>query len=85
DDYGLTMYSLEQNGKEAVAEHMEELIDFAKENEIKVIFYQAEIDSSQSQTFADEIGGQTTQLAPLSPDYINNLANMATVMAEAMV
>lgn len=85
DDYGLIMYSLEQNGKEAVAEHMEELVDFAKENKITVIFYQAEIDSSQSQTFADEIGGQTTMLAPLSPDYIDNLLNMATVMAEAMV
>lgn len=28
----------EQNSKEAVAEHMEELVDYAKEKEIKVIF-----------------------------------------------
>ncbi|MFI3206494.1 MAG: zinc ABC transporter substrate-binding protein [Clostridia bacterium] len=84
DDYGLTMYSLEEDGKEATAEHLEEMIDFAKENDIKVIFYQAEIDSSQSQTFADEIGGETTMLEPLSPDYIDNLINMAEVMAEAM-
>ncbi len=84
NDYGLTMYSLEEDGKEATAKHLEEMVDFAKENKIKVIFYQAEIDSSQSETFANEIGGQTTLLAPLSPDYINNLKNMAEVMAKAM-
>lgn len=84
DDYDLTMYALEEDGKEATAQHLEEMIDFAIESNIKVIFYQAEIDSSQSQTFADEIGGETTMLEPLSADYIDNLINMAEVMAEAM-
>ena len=84
DDYGLKMYSLEVDGKEATASHLQEIIDFAKENNIKVIFHQAEIDSSQSQTFADEIGGKTALLAPLSPDYISNLESMAKVMKEAM-
>ena len=56
----------------------------AKEENIKVIFYQEEIDSSQSEAFAEEIGGKTIQLAPLAADYINNLKNMAQTMAEAM-
>jgi zinc transport system substrate-binding protein len=84
DDYGLTMYALEEDGKEATAQHLQEMIDLAKKENIKVIFYQEEIDSSQSQSFAEEIGGKTIQLAPLAADYINNLKNMAETMAEVM-
>jgi len=83
-DYGLTMYSLEEEGKEATAQHLTEMIDLAKSENIKAIFYQEEIDSSQSEAFAEEIGGRTIQLAPLSPDYIENLKAMAEVMAEVM-
>ncbi|MGB4659342.1 MAG: zinc ABC transporter substrate-binding protein, partial [Mobilitalea sp.] len=84
DDYGLKMYALEEEGKEATAQHLQDMIDLAKEENIKVIFYQEEIDSSQSEAFAEEIGGKTIQLAPLAADYINNLKNMAKTMAEAM-
>jgi zinc transport system substrate-binding protein len=84
DDYGLTMYALEEEGKEATAEHLQEVIDIAKADNAKVIFYQAEIDSSQSQAFAEEIGGKTMMLEPLSPDYIANLKSMANLMAEVM-
>lgn len=84
DEYGLTMYPLEQDGKEATAVELTRMIDFAKENGIKVIFYQAEIDSSQSQAFADEIGGVTMQLDPLSADYTNNLMEMAKTLAKGM-
>ena len=48
---------------------------------IKVIFYQEEIDSSQSQTFADEIEGVAVKLEPLSADYTDNLLNMAKTIA----
>lgn len=81
DDYGLTMYALEEDGKEATAENLENMVDFAKENDIKAIFYQAEIDSSQSQTFAQEIGGRTMQLSPLAADYIQNLKSMTDMIA----
>ncbi len=84
DDYGLKMYALEEEGKEATAQHLQEMIDFAKKDNIKVIFYQEEIDSSQSAAFAEEIGGKTIQLEPLAADYINNMKKMAQTMAEAM-
>ncbi|NCC87524.1 MAG: ABC transporter substrate-binding protein [Clostridia bacterium] len=84
DDYGLTMYALEDDGKEATAQHLQEMIDLAKKENIKVIFYQEEIDSNQSQSFAEEIAGKTIQLAPLAADYISNLKNMAETMAEVM-
>jgi len=84
DDYGLTMVALEEEGKEATAQHLQEVIDFAKAENIKAIFYQSEIDSSQSAAFAEEIGGKTIQLEPLNADYINNLKKMANLMAEVM-
>ena len=40
-------------------------------------FYQAEIDSKQSRTLAEEIGGQAEMIAPLDPDYIGNLHKTA--------
>ena len=84
DDYGLAMYALEEEGKEATAQHMQAVIDLAKSENIKAIFYQSEIDSRQSAAFAEEIGGKTIQLEPLSADYINNLKAMANLMAEVM-
>ena len=84
DDYGLTMLALEEEGKESTPQHLQEMIDYAKEKNIKVLFYQEEIDSSQSEAFAEELDGKTIQLSPLAADYINNLKNMANTMVEAM-
>ena len=84
NDYGLTMYALEDEGKEATPQHLQDMIDLAKQENIKVIFYQDEIDSSQSEAFAEEIGGKTQQLAPLAANYIENLKSMAETMAEVM-
>lgn len=84
DDYGLNMIALEEEGKESSPQDLQKIIDMAKEKEIKTIFYQAEIDSKQSKTFADEIGGKTELIAPLSPDYIKNLEKIANVFKQVL-
>lgn len=84
DDYGLTMIALEEEGKEANPADLIKKIDFAKEQGIKVIFYQAEIDSRQSKAFAQELGGKTIQIAPLAPDYIDNLSKIAKTFYEVL-
>jgi len=84
EDYGLEMFALEEEGKEATPQHLQKMIDLAKAENIKVIFYQEEIDSSQSAAYAEEIGGKAMQLSPLSADYINNAKAMAEIMAEVM-
>ncbi|SHH96175.1 metal ABC transporter solute-binding protein, Zn/Mn family [Clostridium grantii] len=81
-DFGLKMIALEEEGKEATPEDFRRVIDYAKENNIKVIFYQAEVDSKQSDTFATEIGGKSIQVEPLSGDYIENLKKMAELFSE---
>lgn len=82
EDYGLTMHALQQGGKDATPERLQDIIDLAKERNIKAIYIQQEIDSSQAQAFAEEIEGTTIQLSPLSGDYIQNLRTMANTIAE---
>nr|WP_315020888.1 zinc ABC transporter substrate-binding protein [uncultured Aminipila sp.] len=84
EDYNLQMYALEEEGKESTIQHLKKMIDLANKENIKVIFYQEEIDSSQSEAFAEEIEGETMQLEPLAADYIDNLKKMAQTMAEVM-
>ena len=84
DDYSLTMYALEENGKEATPKKLAEMIEAAKKKEIKVIFYQAEIDSSQTKSFANEIGGRSLKLDPLSEDYCDNLKKMGQIFLEVL-
>lgn len=83
-DYGLTMRALEEEGKEATAIDLQEIIDLARNEGIKVVFYQAEIDSKQSRTLADEIGGQAKMISPLSADYINNLHQITDTFSQVL-
>lgn len=82
DEFGLEMYALEEEGKEATAQSLQEKIDLAKEEGIKYIFYQAEIDSTQARAYAEEIGGQTMMLSPLAENYIENLEKMANLLSK---
>lgn len=84
DEYGLTMYALEEEGKESTPQHLQQMIDLAKKEGIKTVFSQAEVDSKQPEAFAEEIGGQKVMLDPLAKDYITNLKTMAEAIASSM-
>ncbi len=84
NEYGLDMLSLEEDGKEATPQHLQDMIDRAKQEGIKVVFSQAEIDSKQPDVFAEEIGGKKIMLEPLSSDYIANLEAMGQAIGEAL-
>lgn len=81
-DYGLNQVSLESGGKEPLTQHVKEVVDLAKKENIKVIYIQSEFDLENARVFAEEIGGQIIQVSPLSPDWSNNLINMARLMKE---
>ena len=83
-DYGLKMIALEEEGKEATPAQFKAVIDKAKKEKIKVIFYQAEMDSKQAQTLARELGGQAELIAPLAPDYIDNLRKTGQTFAQVL-
>lgn len=80
-EFGFNMIAMEKDGKEATAKWLSELVDFAKENGIKAVFYQAESSSKQAEIFANEIGGKAYELAPLSENYAENIKTMADIIA----
>ncbi|WXR62920.1 zinc ABC transporter substrate-binding protein [Peptostreptococcaceae bacterium AGR-M142] len=84
DDYNLNMVAIEKNGKEATASHLQKVIEFAKSNDIHVVFYQAEFDSQQANVIANEIDGEVKEIAPLSPNYIDNLNEIIKAFEEAL-
>lgn len=84
DDYGLDMIAVEEDGKEATASHLTDVIDIANANDIHTIFYQAEIDSSQVEAFAEEINAVMVELDPLAYDYITNIITLSNLILEAL-
>ena len=78
------MYALEKHGKEAGVKYLQELIDIAKKNNVKAIFYQKQTASRQVQAFAREIGGKAVMLNPLAKNYADNLLQLAKTMQENM-
>lgn len=83
DEHNLTMHALEDEGKEATAKELAALIDYARENGIKTIFYQEESGGAQAKAFAKEIDGQAVMLSPLSENYIENYRLIAEKIKES--
>ncbi|HOP57292.1 MAG TPA: zinc ABC transporter substrate-binding protein [Bacillota bacterium] len=84
DDYGLDMISIEDEGKEATTAWLAEVVSIAEANDIHTVFYQAEIDSSQVTSFAEEIEGVAVELDPLASDYVANMIEMAALIRGAV-
>jgi zinc transport system substrate-binding protein len=84
NEYDLNMVAIQDEGKEASAIQIVNIIDFAKDNNIKVVFYQAEIDSSQAESIAEEIDGKTVMVNPLAYDYIDNYKKMSKLIKDNM-
>lgn len=83
EDYNLEMVALEEEGKESTPQQLQSVVDLAKEQALKSVFYQQEVDSRQATSFAEEIKGSAVQLSPLSAEYIENMKTMALAIAEA--
>jgi zinc transport system substrate-binding protein len=81
DHYGLKMLSIEKEGKEPGPQHLQEIIENAKEQGIQNVFYQAEIDSAKTRAVAEELDGEIVQFNPLAENYIENLEKMAAEIA----
>ncbi len=84
EDFGLYSYALEEHGKETTAKNLSLMIDFAKKENIKTVFYQAEASAKMPETFANEISGKAIKLYPLAYNYTENLKSIANEIAKAM-
>ncbi len=82
NDYNLEMIAIEIEGKQATASDLQQVIDIAREKNIKTIFYQDEFDDQQANTIASEIGGSVIKAMPLSPDYLESLLAFANALTK---
>lgn len=84
-DYELNMISVEIEGKEPSAQDLTELVDLAKEKNVKVIFVQAQFSTRSAEVLAQEIGGEVVVVDPLAKDYIANMDNVSDIFARNLV
>jgi len=83
-DYDLTMTPVEEEGNEPTAAGITRLIEYARENNIRVIFTAPQFNPESAEVIADEIGGRVVFVDPLAGDYIKNLRIVLDEMVQAM-
>jgi len=77
EEYGLHQIAVELGGKEPTPKKLEQVIARAREEGVKVIFVQPEFSRTSAERVADAIGGAVVEVAPLKPDYLENMYEIA--------
>lgn len=75
--YGLKQIPIEAEGKAPTPKELESLIQFAKEEGVKVIFVQPQFSTKSANTIAHSLGGQVMFADPLALDWAGNLLKVA--------
>ncbi len=81
DRYGFRQIPIEIDNRNPTAKETAQTVEFAKHKEIKYIFINSQVDSSQAEKIAEEIGAKVISIDPLAYDYIDNLKKVATVIS----
>jgi zinc transport system substrate-binding protein len=80
--YGLKQVPIEIEGKDPKPAQLMEIIEYAKEQGIKVIFVQPQFSSRNAEMVAKEIGGKVISIDPLAFDWPENLREVASIFGE---
>lgn len=81
-DYNLTQIAIEHEGKEPSARRIGEIIDLARQNDIKHILYQAEFPASSVEVICQDAGADAVEINPLSEDIFTNIRTITTLITE---
>jgi len=84
DAYGLKQIPIEVEGKEPKPAQMKALIEFGRENAIKVIFVQPQVSTKRAEIIAKAIGGRIVLTDPLAEDWGNNVREQALKFMTAL-
>lgn len=71
--YGLIQRSIEQDGKEIQGRSLAQLIEFARQRNIKAVFTQPQFNGRAAGVIAAEVGATVYELDPLATGYIENM------------
>jgi zinc transport system substrate-binding protein len=84
DTYGLRQIPVEIEGKNPKPAQLKELIEFANQTNIKVIFVQPQFSAKSAEVIAKGINGQVVFADPLAEDWALNLRNVAQEIKAAL-
>jgi len=79
--FGLKQIALELDGKEPSPRHMKEIVDLAREQNIRIIFIQKEFDAENALQLSREIDGEVMIIDPLDYDWEKQLQDITDKIA----
>lgn len=82
DAYSFTQEAIEIEGNDPTAGQLQEIINKAKGEDIKVLFVQKQFSTESAEVVAEEIGGAVVHIDPLAEDYFSNMRNIAETITE---
>ncbi|MGB9620828.1 MAG: metal ABC transporter solute-binding protein, Zn/Mn family [Brevinematia bacterium] len=82
-DYGVKEISIEYEGKEATPKMIQEILEIAKKENIKIIFVQIGFSTKSANIIAESVKAKVEEINPIDYDYINNIRNIAQKIAES--
>lgn len=71
--YGLRQVAIEEEGKEPSAKRLAALIDDARREGVKTVFYQAQFPASSVEVIATDIAGESVRIDPLAEPVLDNI------------
>lgn len=80
-DYGLHQLAVGYESKEMPAKRLKAVIDSARNNNVKILFFQKEYDNRQVRSLNEEIGSRVVEIDPLAYDWENELIKIADELA----
>lgn len=83
NDYQLTQYSIECEGKEPLPADLQNLEEELKKENVLCVFAQKGFDRRGAQIMADKLGIPVYELDPLAKDYFANMKKIGNEIADA--
>lgn len=80
EEFGLTQYSLEEDGKEPSPSSLKRLIEDARKAQVKVVFVQMEFDRKHAEQIAKEIGARVITINPLDYRWDEQMKRIADAL-----
>jgi zinc transport system substrate-binding protein len=80
--FGLQQIPIEIEGKSPGPKQLAAIIDFARKEQIGVIFVQVQFNAHSAEAIGREINARVVTIDPLGEDYLKNLHSIATTIAQ---
>ena len=81
-DYGLTQIAVEHEGKEPSAKHLAKIIEQARTEGVKHIFYQSEFPASSVEMICKDTNATAVEINPLDEDIFENIRHIVTLITK---